>query len=322
MEQKPPRLLDQVRNEIRVRHYSIRTEKAYVTWIKRFILFHNKRHPLEMGENEIQSFLTYLAARNNVSASTQNQALAALLFLYTQVLKLEVSWLDSFQRAKKPKRLPVVFSREEVAQILGLLNDREQLVASLLYGSGLRLIECLKLRVQDLDFSMSQIMVREGKGQKDRVTVLPQRLHDPLKKHLEQVRKLHIQDLADGFGEASLPEAIARKYPHAGRQWGWQFVFPATQRSNDPRTGMMRRHHLHPSVLQRAIKQALKRAGIHKAGSCHTLRHSFATHLLEGGTDIRTIQELLGHSNLNTTMIYTHVIKRGAHGISSPLDFR
>ncbi len=315
-----PKLLDQVRDAVRTLHYSIRTEQAYVNWIRQFILFHNKRHPRDMGEDEIQSFLTYLAARRNVSASTQNQALAAILFLYKQVLKADLDWLDQFQRAKKPKRLPVVFTRHEIARLLSCLNGQNLLMANLLYGSGLRLMECLRLRVADIDFDQSQLFVREGKGQKDRVTVLPQKLKDPLRLQLAQVRELHQRDLADGYGAVYLPQALARKYPHGERDWRWQYVFSAAKRSADPRSGQVRRHHQDASVLQRAVKQAVRAADIHKAGSCHTLRHSFATHLLESGTDIRTIQELLGHQDISTTMIYTHVINRGAQGVVSPID--
>ncbi len=315
-----PKLLDQVRDAVRTLHYSIRTEQAYVNWIRQFILFHNKRHPRDMGADEVQSFLTYLAARRNVSASTQNQALAAILFLYKQVLKTELDWLDQFQRAKKPKRLPVVFTRHEISRLLNCLDGQSLLMANLLYGSGLRLMECLRLRVADIDFDQSQLFVREGKGQKDRVTVLPQKLKEPLRLQLAQVRELHHRDLAAGYGSVFLPQALAKKYPHAGREWSWQYVFPATKRSVDPRSGEFRRHHQDASVLQRAVKQAVRAADIHKAGSCHTLRHSFATHLLESGTDIRTIQELLGHQDVSTTMIYTHVINRGAQGVVSPID--
>lgn len=315
-----PKLLDQVRDAIRVRHYSIRTEQAYTLWIKQFILFHNKRHPRDMGEDEIQSFLTYLAARKNVAASTQNQALSAILFLYKNVLKADLEWLDNFQRAKKPKRLPVVFSRAEVKKLFSVLTGQNWIMANLLYGSGLRLTECLQLRVADIDFDHSQVFVREGKGQKDRVTVLPQSVQEPLQTHLLKVRQLHERDLAEGYGDVYLPNALARKYPNAGREWCRQYVFPSTKRSTDPRSGVIRRHHLDATVLQRAVKQAIRRTGMTKPGSCHTLRHSFATHLLEGGTDIRTIQELLGHQDVSTTMIYTHVINRGGQGVISPTD--
>ncbi len=315
-----PRLLDQVRDAIRVRHYSIRTEQSYLMWIKHFIIFNDKRHPRDMGENEIQSFLTYLAVRKNVAASTQNQALSAILFLYKNVLKADLDWLDSFQRAKKPKRLPVVFTRQEIQQILSSLNDRNWLLANLLYGAGLRLMECIRLRVADIDFNQSQIIVREGKGNKDRVTMLPQLVQEPLMIHLKRVRLLHEQDLDNGYGNVYLPKALAKKYPNAGREWCWQYVFPSTKLSNDPRSGLFRRHHMDETVLQRALKQAMRHTGISKPGSCHSLRHSFATHLLEGGTDIRTIQELLGHQDVSTTMIYTHVINRGGQGVISPID--
>ncbi len=315
-----PKLLDQVRDAVRTLHYSIRTEQAYVNWIRQFILFHNKRHPRDMGGDEVQSFLTFLAARRNVSASTQNQALAAILFLYKQVLKVDLDWLDQFQRAKKPKRLPVVFTRHEVQRLLTCLDGQNQLMANLLYGAGLRLMECLRLRVADIDFERSQLFVHEGKGQKDRVTVLPQKLKGPLMLQLERVRELHCRDLDAGYGSVYLSQALARKYPHGERDWRWQYVFPAAKRSTDPRSGQIRRHHQDASVLQRAVKHAVRSAGISKAGSCHTLRHSFATHLLESGTDIRTIQELLGHQDVSTTMIYTHVINRGAQGVISPID--
>jgi len=315
-----PRLLDQVRDAIRVRHYSHRTEETYVQWIRRFILFHGKKHPLDMGEAEVEAFLTYLASRKRVAASTQNQALAALLFLYRHVLKIELGWLDNVQKAKKPKRLPVVFTRDEVSRVLSFLRGDQWLMASLLYGSGLRLLECLRLRVQDIDFGMHQLAVREGKGHKDRITMLPQTLHDPLRKHLQKVRAIHNADLEQGYGEVTLPQALSRKYPRAGRQWCWQYVFPSSKRIQDPESGGWLRHHTDVSVLQKAVREARRRAGINKQASCHTLRHSFATHLLESGTDIRTIQELLGHQNLNTTMIYTHVLNRGGQGVISPLD--
>jgi len=315
-----PRLLDQVRDAIRVRHYSIRTEEAYLQWIRKFILFHNKRHPKEMGESEVESFLSYLASRKNVAASTQNQALSALLFLYRHVLKIELGWLDDVQRAKKPVRLPVVLTQEETRRVLSFLKDDKWLIGSLLYGSGLRLMECLRLRVQDIDTTMKQITVRDGKGGKDRVTMLPERVIPPLERHLEKVSHIHKQDLQGGFGEVHMPHALARKYPNAGREWVWQYVFPAAQRSKDPRYGIFRRHHLAESSVQKAVKQALRKASVNKPASCHTFRHSFATHLLEQGTDIRTIQELLGHVDVSTTMIYTHVIKRGGQGVVSPLD--
>ncbi len=315
-----PRLLDRVRDAIRVRHYSHRTEQSYVQWIRRFILFHEKKHPLDMGTTEVEAFLSYLATRRNVAASTQNQALAAILFLYRHVLQVEIGWLENVQKAKKPKRLPVVFSREEVARLLSFLKDEQWLMASLLYGSGLRLMECHKLRIQDIDFDYAQLLVRDGKGGKDRMTILPRSLHEPLKSHLKKLQALHTADLELGYGEATLPQALARKYPGAGRQWCWQYLFPSSTRIQHPQSGVWLRHHSDESVLQKAVKEARWRAGINKQGSCHTLRHSFATHLLESGTDIRTIQELLGHQSLNTTMIYTHVLNRGGQGVISPLD--
>ncbi len=316
----PPRLLDRVRGAIRARHYSRRTEKAYVGWIRRYVLFHGKRHPSEMGAPEITSFLTDLAVRGKVSASTQNQALSAILFLYRDVLGAEVAWMDEIVRAKRPVRLPVVLTREEVAATLGQLSGTTWLMASLLYGSGLRLLECCRLRVKDVDLHRREIVVRDGKGQKDRVTLLPDRVIPPLATHLERVRLRHEEDLRNGAGSVELPDAIARKYPCAPWDWSWQWVFPATRFYRDAATGRVRRHHLHESVLQRAVREAVVRARIAKPASCHTLRHSFATHLLEAGYDIRTIQELLGHRDVTTTMIYTHVLNRGGRGVRSPLD--
>jgi len=318
--QRKPKLLDQVRAAIRTRHYSLRTEEAYVGWIKRFILFHHKRHPSEMGEVEITEFLTHLAVNDHVSASTQNQALSALLFLYREVLVQEVGWLNGVVRAKKPKRLPVVLTKQEVEAVLSVLDGPKWLLAALMYGAGLRLMEALRLRVKDVDFSCDQILVRDGKGQKDRVTVLPSIVKAPLARHLERVKALHERDLREGFGQVFLPYALEKKYPNANREWGWQYAFPARKRSTDPRSGVARRHHLHESVPQRAVKEAARKAGIPKPVSCHTLRHSFATHLLQEGYDIRTIQELLGHADVSTTMIYTHVLNRGGRGVRSPLD--
>jgi integron integrase len=317
---RTPKLLDQVREAIRTRHYSLRTEEAYVQWIKRFILFHGKRHPLEMGAQEITQFLSALAVDGHVSASTQNQALCALLFLYRHVFDQNVGWLDGVVHAKRPQRLPVVLARQEVKALLEALEGVNWLMASLLYGAGLRLLECLRLRVKDLDFSSNQILVREGKGNKDRRTMLPAIMKGPLAAHLERVRQVHKRDLGRGYGKVYLPDALARKYPQADREWGWQWVFPASQLSLDPRSGEQRRHHLHESVLQRAIKEAARKTGLTKPASCHTLRHSFATHLLEDGYDIRTIQELLGHRDVKTTMIYTHVLNRGGKGVHSPID--
>jgi integron integrase len=316
-----PKLLDQVRQAIRFRHYGIRTEEAYVQWIKRFILFHDKRHPREMGVKEVEQFLSDLAVNRHVAVSTQNQALSAILFLYQEVLRQEIGWLDNVVRAKKPKRLPVILSREEVKAVLNGLSGAKRIMAHLLYGSGLRLMECLRLRVKDVDFSYNHIVVREGKGDKDRVTMLPLNVKSPLRQHLQEVKRLHERDLREGFGSAYLPYALERKYPHANREWAWQYVFPAAKRSMDPRSGVERRHHIGQLVLQRAVKEAVRKAGVSKAASCHTLRHSFATHLLEAGYDIRTVQELLGHRDVSTTMIYTHVLNRGGRGVQSPADF-
>jgi integron integrase len=302
-------------------HYSIRTEDAYVQWIKRFILFHGKRHPLEMGESEVEAFLNHLAVEGNVAASTQNQALSALLFLYKFVLDRPLRDRIDVLRAKRPRRLPVVLTRAEVRAILTQLDDHKHLMACLLYGSGLRLMECLRLRIKDVDFGQNHILVRDGKGQKDRVTLLPRSLIEPLESQIALVRRLHERDLGEGFGRVYLPHALAEKYPNADRQFGWQYLFPAPQRSIDPRTGIERRHHLGETALQKVIRGAVRRAGIVKPASCHSLRHSFATHLLEGGQDIRTVQELLGHKDVSTTMIYTHVLNQGPLGVRSPIDF-
>ncbi len=320
LKREGPRLLDQVRNTIRRKHYSIRTEHAYLGWIKRFILFHQKRHPMAMGKPKIEAFLTHLAVQGNVASSTQNQALNALLFLYKEVLQKEVDWLNNVTRAKKPARLPVVLTADAVQALLLQLEGTPWLMASLLYGSGLRLMECLRLRVKDLELTRCEIIVRDGKGGRDRVTMLPERLVSHLKDQLGRVKSLHERDLAEGYGSVYLPQALARKYPNAGQELGWQYVFPASKRSVNPRTGTERRHHLHETVLQQAIKGAVRKAGILKPASCHTLRHSFATHLLENGYDIRTVQELLGHKDVRTTMIYTHVLNRGGKGVRSPLD--
>jgi integron integrase len=316
-----PKLLDRVRQVMRLKHYSYRTEQAYVDWIRRFILFHHKRHPQEMGAQEIEAFLTHLAVHENVAASTQNQALQAILFLYREVLGREITEPIQAMRARKPKRLPTVLTREEVLLLFNQMSGIHKLIAQLLYGSGLRLMEALRLRVKDLDFEYRTITVRDGKGEKDRITILPDLLQDPLRHHLEQVRRLHQQDLAQGYGAVYLPEALARKYPNAEREWGWQWVFPSPRLSLDPRAGIIRRHHLDPSSVQRAIREAARAAGITKPVTPHTLRHSFATHLLETGYDIRTVQELLGHKDVRTTMIYTHVLQRGGRAVRSPLDF-
>lgn len=318
--QSKPKLLDQVRTAIRLRHYSLRTEKAYVHWIKRFILFHNKRHPCEMGESEVGQFLSFLATESHVSASTQNQALNALLFLYREVLETPIGYINGVVRAKRPKRLPVVLSRPEVKGILEFLEGTEWLMAMLLYGAGLRLMECLRLRVKDIDLVTNQIIVRGGKGDKDRVTMLPTAVQEPLRRHLAAVKTQYQRDVASGQGGVSLPDALEKKYPTASKEWSWQFVFPASKYSTDPRSGQKRRHHLHETVLQKAVKEACRKAGLSKHAGCHTLRHSFATHLLEAGYDIRTVQELLGHKDVNTTMVYTHVLNRGGRGVCSPAD--
>jgi len=315
-----PRLLEQVRSRIRFKHYSIRTEQAYLDWIRRFIRHFGKQHPKEMGAEEIQTFLTHLAIAGRVAASTQNQAKSALLFLYKEVLAVDLPWLDKVEAAKTSKRLPVVLTRNEVASVLALLEGSHGLIARLLYGTGLRIMEGLRLRVKDVDFERCEILVRDGKGAKDRVTMLPASLVPALREHLDRVHELHRQDLAVGHGEVHLPYALDRKYPAAGREWMWQYVFPTNNLSVDPRSGVIRRHHVRDQSVQRAIRQAVRDAGIDKPATPHTLRHSFATHLLESGYDIRTVQELLGHSDVSTTMIYTHVLNRGGRGVASPLD--
>jgi integron integrase len=320
IQSQAPKLLDQVRGKIRLKHYSIRTEQAYVDWIKRFILHFGKRHPRELGAAEVEQFLTHLAVEGNVAASTQNQAKSALLFLYREVLETELPWLDNVERARAPKRLPVVLTRDEVHAVLSRLSGTHWLIASLLYGAGLRIMEALRLRVKDVDFARKEILVRDGKGFKDRVTMLPAALAAPLAAHLERVKALHEQDLAAGRGAVYLPYALERKYPGAARDWAWQYVFPSANLSEDPRTGIERRHHLQDQAVQRAMRQAVRDAGVNKPATPHTLRHSFATHLLEGGYDIRTVQELLGHADVSTTMIYTHVLNRGGRGVTSPLD--
>lgn len=315
-----PKLLDQVRDAIRTRHYSYMTEKAYVHWIKRFIFFHDKRHPAEMAEAEIGRFLSALATDLQVSASTQNQALNALLFLYKEVLNKQIGFVDGVVRAKRPHRLPVVLTHQEVRSILGCLDGSGWLMAMLLYGAGLRLMECLRLRVKDIDFTSNQILVRAGMGDKDRHTMLPAAVKEPLGKHLDRIQRLYQADLERGLGRVSLPNALECKYPNAGREWGWQWIFPATSHFVDRATGEKRRHHLHESVLQKAVKDAVRKSGVSKPASPHTFRHSFATHLLEDGYDIRTVQELLGHRDVSTTMIYTHVLNRGGKGVFSPAD--
>ena len=318
--QRSPRLMTRVRNELRVRHYSYRTEKTYIGWIRRFIIFHGKRHPRGLGKQDVEAFLTHLAVERNVAPATQNQALNAILFLYSSVLGVELDWLDDTVRAKPKQRLPTVLSKPEVVRLLAQLEGQHALMVRLLYGAGLRLMECVRLRVKDLDFDYRTITVRDGKGGKDRVTVLPDSLIRPLQEQLLRVRTLHQQDLEQDHGEVYLPYALATKFPDAGREFRWQYVFPASRLSRDPRGGVTRRHHVNAQALQRAVKRAVRAAGIDKRASCHTLRHSFATHMLERGSDIRTVQELLGHKNVRTTQIYTHVLKRGGRGVISPLD--
>jgi len=318
---RPPKLLEQLRDRIRVKHYSIRTEQAYVQWAKRYLFFHGMRHPAEMGRPEVESFLTALAVERNVTASTQNQALSALLFLYREVLRVDLPWLSDVIRAKKPARLPTVLTQQETRALLKYLDDPlMDLIVRLLYGTGMRLMECLRLRVKDVEFTRNEIVVRDGKGGKDRVTMLPASLLDRLRAHLAVVKAQHDADLALGKGEVWLPDALAVKYPNAPKEWAWQYVFSASGFSTDPRSGAVRRHHVDDKRVQRAVKLAAGRAEIVKPVSPHTLRHSFATHLLEGGYDIRTVQELLGHSDVSTTMIYTHVLNKGGRGVVSPLD--
>ena len=323
---KPKKLLDQVRDVMRLKHYSLRTERTYCDWIERFIRFHELRHPRDMGEAELSAFLTHLARDGKVAASTQNQALSALLFLYKQVLKQEIGWLENVERAKRPARLPVVLTRDEVHKIFAHLHGTPRLMAGLLYGSGLRLMECVRLRVKDVDFGYAHITVRDTKGNKDRVTMLPVNLAAPLERHLLKVKAQHEQDVEDGFGSVYLPHALARKFPNAAQEWAWQYAFPSGRISVDPRSvaegadPVKRRHHMDEGLLQLAVKKAVRASGINKPASCHTLRHSFATHLLENGYDIRTVQELLGHKDVSTTMIYTHVLNKPGIGVKSPLD--
>ena len=317
---QPQRLLGRMREALRVRHYSIRTERAYVDWVRRFIRFHDRRHPARLGAVEVQAFLTHLAVERSVASPTQNQAKAALLFLYREVLGLQLPWLDEIVGAKLSRHLPVVLTPSEVRALLGQLSGTMELVAALLYGTGARLLEALRLRVKDVEFERREILIRDGKGAKDRVTVLPENLVLPLQQHLAGVKRVHLRDLAAGFGDVWLPDALDLKYPNAGRTWGWQWVFPSTVRSVDPRSGAEHRHHLNETTVQKAIAGAARRAGIVKPCSPHVLRHSFATHLLQAGYDIRTVQELLGHSDVKTTMIYTHVLNRGGRGVRSPLD--
>ncbi len=316
----PPKLLDQVRDAIRVRHYSLRTEMAYVDWIRRFLLFHKKRHPREMGADDVAAFLTHLAVERRVSASTQNQAKSALLFLYKAVLDIQLPWLDEVVNAKRGDRLPVVLTPREVREVLQHVSGTPGLVCSLLYGTGMRLLEALRLRVTDVEFARREIVIREGKGNKDRVTVLPETLIGPLQAQIAKAKRLHDKDLEQGFGEVFLPDALDVKYRSAAKSWGWQWVFPSNVRSIDPRSGVERRHHLYPESIQRAVRDAVAQTDIAKPVSPHVFRHSFATHLLQAGYDIRTVQELLGHSHVNTTMIYTHVLNKGGRGVLSPID--
>lgn len=316
----PPKLLDQVRARIRVKHYSIRTESQYVQWIKRYIYFHGKRHPRDLGAPEVEAFLSDLAVTGGVSASTQNQALSALLFLYREVLEVQLPWLDNVTRAKPSQRLPVVLTPAEVRAVLDRMDGVYGLMARLLYGTGMRLMEGVRLRVKDVDFGRNEILIRDGKGAKDRVTMLPAALAGPLADHLARRRVIYEDDLRDGKAAVWLPDALAKKYPNAPTEWGWQFVFCSGSHSTDPRSGAVRRHHVDEKLLQRAMKKAVTVARLTKPATPHTLRHSFATHLLEGGSDIRTVQELLGHSDVSTTMIYTHVLNKGGRGVTSPLD--
>jgi len=317
---RAPKLLDRLREALRSRHYSRRTEDTYCHWVRRFIFFHNVRHPAEMAEPEINAFLTHLAMKEKVSASTQNQALSALLFLYRHVIGREVGDLGNVIRARKPTRLPVVMTRDEVKSVLSSLSGDKRLMASLMYGAGLRLMECLRLRIQDIDFSRNEILIRDGKGAKDRITMLPESLKASIQEHLKKVKLIHERDLAEGWGRVQMPDALDRKYPNAPADWRWQWVFPQENRWKNTKKGEEGRHHTHETILQRAMKEAVRKAGIVKHVGCHTFRHSFATHLLEAGYDIRTIQELLGHKDLSTTMVYTHVLNKGGHGVRSPID--
>lgn len=317
---QPPKLLDQVRDRLRLKHYSIRTETQYVQWIRRFILFHDKRHPKDMGVAELEAFLTHLAVEGRVAASTQNQALSALLFLYREVLAINLPWLDNVVRAKTPQRLPVVLTRQEVVSVLDGMSGVHGLMARLLYGTGMRLMECVRLRVKDVDFEQAEILIRDGKGAKDRVTMLPQSLVEALRAHLKIRQCLYEEDRAKGMASVYLPDALDRKYPNAAVDWAWQYIFNSGSYSIDPRSGAERRHHIDEKLLQRAVKKAVVASGIAKLATPHTFRHSFATHLLQSGYDIRTVQELLGHADVQTTMIYTHVLNRGGRGVVSPLD--
>ncbi|MCK5707527.1 MAG: integron integrase [Candidatus Aureabacteria bacterium] len=321
METKPKKLLDSMRDVIRTKHYSLRTEKAYIDWVKRYIIFHHKKHPKELCIKDISRFLNHLAVNLAVSSSTQNQALQALLFLYKEVLELDLGTIPGIIRAKQKKRIPTVFTKDEVKKVISVIDIQHQIMARLLYGSGLRLMECLRLRVKDLDFSNNQILIRDAKGSKDRVTVFPVSIQPLLKEHLNRVETLHVSDLENGHGSAYLPFALERKYPNACKEWMWQYVFPSKSLSKDPRSKAIRRHHVAGNSLQKAVKKAIKMSRINKSANCHTFRHSFATHLLENGYDIRTVQQLLGHASVQTTMIYTHVMNQPGLGVKSPLDF-
>ncbi len=314
------KLLDQVRESIRLKHYSIRTEDAYVNWIKRYILFHNKTHPSELSETHIREFLSHLAIKRKVASSTQNQAFMAILYLYKNVLKIDLDDITEIERAKRSRKIPVVFSKNETKSVLNNLTGLNKLMASLLYGTGMRLMECVRLRVKDVDFSNNRIIVRDGKGGKDRITVLPEKLIKSLKLQIKQVKLTHQKDLNDGFGTVYLPNALSKKYPNANTTIGWQYMFPASRLAKDPRSDKIQRHHINESVLQKAVNRAIKKTEFEQPASCHTFRHSFATHLLENGYDIRTVQELLGHANVKTTMIYTHVLNKGGVAVKSPLD--
>ena len=318
--QNAPKLLDLLRDRLRLKHYSIRTETQYVQWVRRFILFHGKRHPQEMGAKEVEAFLTHLAVEGRVAAATQNQALSALLFLYRELLHINLPWLDEVVRAKRPARLPVVLTREEVQSVLGRTEGTYGLMLRLLYGTGMRLMECVRLRVKDVDFDRGEVLIRDGKGAKDRVTMLPASLVEPLQAQLGLRRQVYEDDWQKGMASVYLPDALERKYPNAAADWGWQYIFVAGGYSVDPRSGLERRHHMDEKLLQRAMKKAVLAAGLSKPATPHTLRHSFATHLLESGYDIRTVQELLGHKDVSTTMIYTHVLNKGGRGVTSPLD--
>lgn len=320
LHKRQPKLLDQVRVLLRTRHYAYKTEKSYINWIRRFILHFNKRHPLELGPNAIGAYLSYLATQRGVSPATQNQALNALVFLYREVLGVSLSDVSGIEWATKRERVPIVFSREEIAQIISILPESQKLIASLLYGAGLRLAECLRLRIKDLDFDRLQIAIWDSKSNRDRLVMLPTALIEPLRQHLLIARTIHEKDRLENIAGVSMPTALERKYPHASTSWKWFWVFPSKKLSTDPRSGIYRRHHLHDSIMQDALSTALKNLKIEKHATCHTFRHSFATHLLEDGTDIRTIQTLLGHKDLKTTMIYTHVINRGPTATKSPLE--